>query len=114
MISFDFPGLSVRDLCKEYQTPADPLIVLRSIRLELAPSESLAILGPSGSGKSTLLQLIGTLDRPTSGTIELEGVNPFLLDDNALAHYRNRQIGFVFQEHHLLPHIQHLHEFFGS
>jgi len=103
MISLPPEGLSVRDLCKEYQTPADPLVVLRSIRLELAPGESLAILGPSGSGKSTLLQLIGTLDRPTSGDIELDGVHPFRLDDNALARYRNRQIGFVFQEHHLLP-----------
>jgi len=96
-------GLAVEDVCKEFETPTEPLVVLRNIRLHLAKGESLAILGPSGSGKSTLLQLIGTLDRPTSGSIALGGVNPFLLDENALAHYRNNQIGFVFQDHHLLP-----------
>jgi len=96
-------GLVVEDVCKEFETPTVPLVVLRSIRLNLKKGEGLAILGPSGSGKSTLLQLVGTLDRPTSGSITLGGVNPFLLDENALSRYRNRQIGFVFQDHHLLP-----------
>ena len=96
-------NLSVQHLCKEYPTPAEPLIVLRDIGIELAQGESLAVLGPSGSGKSTLLHLIGTLDAPTSGSIQLGGMDPFSLDQQALADYRNQKIGFVFQEHYLLP-----------
>jgi lipoprotein-releasing system ATP-binding protein len=69
----------------------------------LQPGEALAILGPSGSGKSTLLYLLGTLERPTSGTYKLGEQEPFHLDDAKLAHFRNRSIGFVFQDHHLLP-----------
>ena len=96
-------SLIVQQLCKEYPTPAEPLVVLRDIEIELARGQSLAVLGPSGSGKSTLLHLIGTLDAPTSGQIRLGGVDPFSLDPLALAHYRNQKIGFVFQEHYLLP-----------
>ena len=76
---------------------------MRDIGIELAHGESLAVLGPSGSGKSTLLHLIGTLDAPTSGSIQLGGVDPFSLDQQALADYRNQKVGFVFQEHYLLP-----------
>src|SRR5262249_34509948 len=65
--------------------------------------DSLAIIGPSGSGKSTLLNIIGTLDRPTLGTIQLDGQDLTALDDLALADLRNRQVGFIFQGHHLLP-----------
>ena len=96
-------SLIVQQLRKEYPTPAEPLVVLRDIEIELARGQSLAVLGPSGSGKSTLLHLIGTLDAPTSGQIRLGGVDPFSLDPLALAHYRNQKIGFVFQEHYLLP-----------
>ena len=96
-------SLIVQQLRKEYPTPAEPLVVLRDIEIELARGQSLAVLGPSGSGKSTLLHLIGTLDAPTSGQIRLGGVDPFSLDPQALAHYRNQKIGFVFQEHYLLP-----------
>ncbi len=96
-------GLRVRNLSKDFSTPAEPLVVLQEIDFDLEKGESLAILGPSGSGKSTLLHLIGTLDKPTSGTIELGGVNPFSLEERELADYRNHQIGFVFQEHYLLP-----------
>ena len=71
--------------------------------LEVARGESLAIVGPSGSGKSTLLQIIGTLDRPTSGSVSLNGQDLSVLDDQQLAAIRNRQIGFVFQSHYLLP-----------
>ena len=96
-------SLIVQQLCKEYPTPAEPLVVLRNIEIELSQGQSLAVLGPSGSGKSTLLHLIGTLDAPTSGKIRLGGVDPFSLDPQVLAHYRNQKIGFVFQEHYLLP-----------
>jgi len=82
----------------------EPVHVLRDISLEIAAGESVAIVGPSGSGKSTLLNLIGTLDRPSAGTITLEGQDLGQLDDNQLAAIRNRQIGFIFQAHHLLPH----------
>jgi len=95
--------LLVHDLCKSFPTRAGDLVVLRNIRLELQPGDALAILGPSGSGKSTLLHLLGTLDRPTSGSITLDGQDPFALGDRDLARFRNRTIGFVFQDHHLLP-----------
>ncbi len=77
--------------------------VLRDVTLDLGDGEALAIMGPSGSGKSTLLYILGTLDRPSSGTVELNGVSPFGLAEAALADFRNHTIGFVFQEHHLLP-----------
>jgi len=76
---------------------------LRGVNLDVAPGDALAIMGPSGSGKSTLLYILGTLDRPTAGTATLEGTDPFALDEAKLAAFRNRKIGFVFQEHHLLP-----------
>ncbi|HZV33288.1 MAG TPA: ABC transporter ATP-binding protein [Verrucomicrobiae bacterium] len=82
---------------------AEPLNVLKGVSLEVARGESLAIIGPSGSGKSTLLNIIGTLDRPTSGDITLAGEDLSKLNDVQLAAVRNRQIGFVFQAHHLLP-----------
>jgi len=77
--------------------------VLRDVSLEVRAGESLAVIGPSGSGKSTLLNIIGTLDRPTSGTVLLDGANPCEMDDRRLAAFRNRHVGFVFQLHHLLP-----------
>jgi len=77
--------------------------VLRGVSFELAQGEALAVTGPSGSGKSTLLHLVGTLDSPTSGTVEIDGKDPSALPDKELARFRNRTIGFVFQEHHLLP-----------
>ncbi len=95
--------LHVNQLCKDYPTRSGPLPVLRSVSLELGPGEALAIMGPSGSGKSTLLHILGTLDRPTSGTVRLEGKDPFALSEPELADFRNRHIGFIFQDHHLLP-----------
>jgi lipoprotein-releasing system ATP-binding protein len=97
------PDLSVRDLTKEYPTRGEPLRVLRGVSLELSAGESLGVLGPSGCGKSTLLHILGTLDEPTSGTVELADQNPFTLDEPALARFRSQRIGFVFQDHHLLP-----------
>jgi ABC-type lipoprotein export system ATPase subunit len=80
-----------------------PVHVLDKITLEISESESIAIIGPSGSGKSTLLNIIGTLDKPTSGNVFLENKNLAELPEEKLAEIRNRQIGFVFQSHHLLP-----------
>src|SRR3954462_5262244 len=77
--------------------------VLTNIDLQIAPAETLAIIGPSGSGKSTLLNIIGTLDRPTSGRVLLRDRDLSSLDEEELAGVRNRQIGFIFQAHHLLP-----------
>jgi lipoprotein-releasing system ATP-binding protein len=77
--------------------------VLRDISFELGPGEALAVMGPSGSGKSTLLHILGTLDRPTSGCVRLAGNDPFALAERDLADFRNRHIGFVFQDHYLLP-----------
>lgn len=95
--------LTVQQITKEFPTRGQPLVVLRGCSFELSRGESLAILGPSGSGKSTLLQIVGTLDQPTSGDVTLAGQQPFALSEPKLAAFRNQQIGFVFQDHHLLP-----------
>lgn len=97
--------LSVKNLCKSYPTPKEPLEVLDNVSFEMEDGESLAILGPSGSGKSTLLHLLGTLDRPTSGSIRYGSIDPFTLDEVQLADFRHRHVGFVFQEHFLLPQL---------
>lgn len=95
--------LVLTDVIKEYPTPANPLRVLRGVCLTLSPGDRLAILGPSGSGKSTLLNIIGTLDAPTAGTVRLGEVDPFSLPPRPLARFRGEHVGFVFQDHHLLP-----------
>jgi lipoprotein-releasing system ATP-binding protein len=95
--------LSVDNIVKEYPTPSMPLRVLNGVSFQLRRGENLAILGPSGSGKSTLLSILGTLEPPTSGRVRLGDQDPFVLDDARLAAFRSRQIGFVFQDHHLLP-----------
>jgi lipoprotein-releasing system ATP-binding protein len=96
-------SLTVANLSKDYPTRTGPLSVLREINFSLSRGESLAIMGPSGSGKSTLLHILGTLDSPTAGTVALENTNPFAIPERELAAFRNRRIGFVFQDHHLLP-----------
>jgi lipoprotein-releasing system ATP-binding protein len=96
-------SLLVQNLCKSYPTRSGDLVVLRDVNLTLRSDEAVAILGPSGSGKSTLLYLLGTLERPTSGSYQLGNQEPFKLADAELAHFRNCSIGFVFQDHHLLP-----------
>jgi lipoprotein-releasing system ATP-binding protein len=96
-------SLEVQHLCKEYPTRSGPLPVLRGLNLKIEKGEALAVMGPSGSGKSTLLHILGTLDPPSSGTVYLNGKNPFALSEPELADFRNRSIGFVFQDHHLLP-----------
>jgi lipoprotein-releasing system ATP-binding protein len=99
------PLLKLVNVTRRYDSPvnAAALTVLDQVSLEVARGESLAIVGPSGSGKSTLLQIIGTLDRPTSGSVVLDGKDLNGLDDERIAAVRNRQIGFVFQSHYLLP-----------
>ena len=99
------PDLEVEHLAKSYPTQTEPLVVLRDVSLQLSAGENAAIVGPSGSGKSTLLQILGTLDEPTAGQLALLGKNPFTLAEPELAAFRNRHIGFVFQEHHLLPQL---------
>jgi lipoprotein-releasing system ATP-binding protein len=96
-------SLIVSHLSKDYPTRSGPLAVLRDVSLELERGAALAVMGPSGSGKSTLLHILGTLDRPTAGTVRLDGQDPFALSEPQLADFRNRHIGFVFQDHYLLP-----------
>ncbi len=96
-------SLHVEHLTKDYPTRGGSLSVLRDVCLDLKRGDALAVMGPSGSGKSTLLHILGTLDRPTKGTVRLEETDPFALPERGLADFRNRRIGFVFQDHHLLP-----------
>jgi lipoprotein-releasing system ATP-binding protein len=96
-------ALTVDHLRKDYPTRNGTLTVLRDVNFRLDRGEALAVMGPSGSGKSTLLHMLGTLDTPSSGYITLEDLNPFSLPERELADFRNRHIGFVFQDHHLLP-----------
>jgi lipoprotein-releasing system ATP-binding protein len=95
--------LEIEELEREFPSIPEPLKVLRGIDLILPEGEAMAIMGPSGSGKSTLLQIMGTLDRPTAGRVRIGGEDPFAIAPSALARFRNRRIGFVFQDHHLLP-----------
>ncbi len=97
------PDLLVENVVKEFPTRAEPLVVLRGASFSLSAGENLAILGPSGSGKSTLLYIIGTLDRATSGRVALQGQDITQLAEPQLADFRNQRIGFVFQDHYLLP-----------
>ena len=95
--------LEITHLSKEYPTARGPLSVLSDVSFTLAPGDAAAIMGPSGSGKSSLLYILGALEPPTSGTVTLDGRNPFHLDPRALAAFRNKELGFVFQDHCLLP-----------
>jgi lipoprotein-releasing system ATP-binding protein len=90
-------------LCKSYPTRSGDLAVVRDISLVLGEGESAVIMGPSGSGKSTLLNMLGTLEPPSSGKVSIGGTDPFALGERDLARFRNHNIGFIFQEHHLLP-----------
>jgi lipoprotein-releasing system ATP-binding protein len=97
------PLIQVVNLYKSFQMEGLELTVLKEINLMIARGEILAIVGASGAGKSTLLHILGTLDRPTSGTVLFDGKDVFQLSDQKQAEFRNRRIGFVFQFHHLLP-----------
>jgi lipoprotein-releasing system ATP-binding protein len=95
--------LLVSHLAKHYPTRGEPLVVLRDVSLELDRGQNVAILGPSGSGKSTLLSILGALEPPSGGRVVLDNQDPAALAEPELAIFRNRKIGFVFQDHHLLP-----------
>ena len=95
--------LEVTNLTKSYPTPRGQLTILSGLSLSLSAGDAASIVGPSGSGKSTLLYIVGALEPPTSGVVTLGGVDPFQLSPTALAAFRNRQVGFVFQDHLLLP-----------
>ncbi len=95
--------LEARNISKSYPTPRGPLPILNGVTLSLASGDAISIIGPSGSGKSTLLYILSALDPPTSGEVMLDGRNPFTLSDKDVSEFRNRQVGFVFQDHCLLP-----------
>jgi lipoprotein-releasing system ATP-binding protein len=95
--------LEVSAVAKEYPTPRGPLAVLSGASLSMNRGDAAAIMGPSGSGKSTLLYIVGGLEPPTSGHVTLEGRDPYQLGEKELAQFRNRKIGFLFQDHCLLP-----------
>jgi lipoprotein-releasing system ATP-binding protein len=97
--------LSVEGVSKAYDTPRGSLPVLEDVDVALAAGESLCVVGPSGSGKSTLLYILGTLERPTRGEVRLDGRDVHALPESELAAFRNREIGFVFQDHFLLPQL---------
>jgi lipoprotein-releasing system ATP-binding protein len=95
--------LEAKGVFRSFQTGSVILDVLKGVDLEIYQGEIVALIGPSGSGKSTLLHILGALDRPDKGSINLDSVEVFSLNDKELAHLRNRTVGFVFQFHHLLP-----------
>ena len=95
--------LTVENVTKSYATPRGDLPILNGVSLSLQRGDAIAIMGPSGSGKSTLLYILGVLDAPTSGTVKLDGEDPFALAEADQAAFRNERIGFVFQDHSLLP-----------
>jgi lipoprotein-releasing system ATP-binding protein len=95
--------LKVDNVSKEYPTPRGAVRVLSNVSLSLSNGDAVSIMGPSGSGKSSLLYIVGALEPPTSGTVELDGQNPFELNEKQLAAFRNQKVGFVFQDHCLIP-----------
>jgi lipoprotein-releasing system ATP-binding protein len=95
--------LKVENISKEYPSPRGTLLILSDISLSLSRGEAVSIMGPSGSGKSTLLYILGALEPPTRGTVTLDGLDPFQLNARRLAAFRNKEIGFIFQDHCLLP-----------
>jgi lipoprotein-releasing system ATP-binding protein len=97
--------LNATGVSKAYDTPRGPLPVLENVDIALSAGESLCVIGPSGSGKSTLLYILGTLERPTRGEVRLDGRDVHALPEAELAAFRNREVGFVFQDHFLLPQL---------
>lgn len=99
------PDFLADNIVKQYPTPTEPLEILSGVNISLDRGENLAVVGPSGCGKSTFLQIAGTLDQPTSGSIELLGQRLDQLESKSLASFRNKNLGFIFQDHHLLPQL---------
>ncbi|MFQ5496098.1 MAG: ABC transporter ATP-binding protein [Phycisphaerae bacterium] len=100
--------LELESVAKSFPTRSGQLVILRDVSLSLPTGESMAVMGPSGSGKSTLLNIVGTLEAPSSGRVSIDGCNPFSLSEADLAAFRNQRVGFIFQEHHLLPQLSAL------
>lgn len=100
--------LTASRISKHYETARGPVPILEDVSLSVAHGEAVAIMGPSGCGKSTLLYILGALERPTSGTVTINNANPFDLGESAQAAFRNQHIGFVFQDHLLLPQLSAL------
>jgi lipoprotein-releasing system ATP-binding protein len=96
-------ALRIQNVVKAFPALSGPVPVLTNINLTMEPGDAMALTGPSGSGKSTLLHVLGALEKSDSGSIDLDGIDPSTLGSDALADYRNSKIGFVFQDHHLLP-----------
>lgn len=99
------PVIELREVSKQYAAKPEPVRVLENVNLVVEPGERVAVVGPSGSGKSTLLNMLGTLDSPTSGKVMYKGRDVAKMSTDALAKLRNEGIGFVFQQHHLLPQL---------
>lgn len=97
--------IAVKNLTKQFPTPTGSLKILDGIDVQIQPGHNLAVVGPSGSGKSTFLHILGTLDQPSSGEVSILDQDPSSLTEHQLAEFRNRNIGFVFQDHHLLPQL---------
>lgn len=97
------PTLEAVAIRKVYATLTGDIVVLDGVSFSMQAGENMAIIGPSGSGKSTLLHILGTLDAPTAGTVKIGGENPYQWNENQQARFRNEKIGFIFQDHHLLP-----------
>ena len=97
--------LKAEGVSKAYATPRGPIPVLEDVSFTLAAGESLCVVGPSGSGKSTLLYILGTLERPSTGVVQVDGRDVHALSESELAAFRNREVGFVFQDHFLLPQL---------
>jgi lipoprotein-releasing system ATP-binding protein len=95
--------LNMANVSKRYSTPRGDLPILDGVSLTMERGQAAAIMGPSGSGKSTLLYILGALDPPSSGTVTLDSTDPYALNEREQAAFRNRHIGFVFQDHSLLP-----------
>ena len=99
----DNPILQVRDLCKVYGSSGNQVIALDHVSLTVNRGEFVSIVGPSGSGKSTLLHILGGVDKPTSGSVQVDGVELSTLDESRLAVFRRRQIGLIYQFYNLIP-----------
>ncbi len=94
--------LEVKNVSKTFKTGSSEVLVLKNVSFDVQESEAICLLGASGSGKSTLLQIMGTLDRPTSGEVVFDSLNLIDMDDDSLSRFRNEKMGFVFQFHHLI------------
>ncbi len=99
------PAISIENVSKQFPTTREPLTILRDVSLQLEAGQNVAVVGPSGSGKSTLLHVIGGLDAPSSGKVLIKDQDPYSLSEPELARFRNGHVGFIFQDHHLLPQL---------